>query len=176
MTQHNPHVHRNSAAAVREQAPRLRLKSNSSKTGYVDGAWWPRSDDLAIELPALLTAVSRRLGPVRRVTYRLGEWASTPEEMVVEGTTVVLEGHRNGTVNTIELLGTRDRRLVVLVIPPYTDDHRAFAAMTTASAGSDVSTVDELLMITPRERHNRAERAEAVHRWKSDDQHRTSTR
>ncbi len=30
-----------------EHTPRLRLKPKAPQSGYVDGAWWPRSDDLA---------------------------------------------------------------------------------------------------------------------------------
>ncbi len=164
MTQDNAHTHSGD-----DPAPRLRLKPDSKKTGYVDGAWWPRSDDLGTELPALLATVADRLGPVRRITYRLGEWASAPSELTIDGQAVLLEGHRNGTVNTIEVLSTRDRRLVVLVIPPYTDDLQAFAAMNAAAAARDVSTVDELLMITPRERRDRTARVDAVRRWRSDD-------
>ncbi|WP_369974789.1 DUF5994 family protein [Nocardia sp. MDA0666] len=59
-----------------------------------------------------------RLGRGRRVTYRLGEWTSAPSDLVIEGLVVRLEGHRNGTVNTIDMLGTRDRRLVILVTHP----------------------------------------------------------
>ncbi|PPJ24694.1 hypothetical protein C5E45_25240 [Nocardia nova] len=169
MTQDNARAHRQSSDAVDDRAPRVRLKPDSAKTGYVDGAWWPRSDDLEVELPALLATVAGRLGPVRRITYRLGEWASAPSDLVIEGLAVRLEGHRTGTVNTIEMLGTRDRRLVLLVIPPYTDDQQAFAAMTTASATGDVSTVDELLMISPGERRDRTTRAAAVRRWSSED-------
>jgi hypothetical protein len=33
---------------------RLKLKPKAPTTGYVDGAWWPRSRDLSAELPALL--------------------------------------------------------------------------------------------------------------------------
>ena len=29
-----------------EHTPRLRLKPKAPQSGYVDGAWWPRSDDL----------------------------------------------------------------------------------------------------------------------------------
>lgn len=74
MTQDNLDPTRENSGSV-EELPRLRLKPVSAKTGYVDGAWWPRSDNLAVELPALPASVSGRLGPVRRITYRLGEWA-----------------------------------------------------------------------------------------------------
>ncbi|MBF6334107.1 DUF5994 family protein [Nocardia transvalensis] len=149
-----------------ERTPRLLLKTNASKTGYVDGAWWPYSDNLATELPALLRASAIRLDGIRRVTYRLGEWASMPGELVVDGQTVRLDGYRHGTVNTIEVLGARNHRLVLLVVPPYTDAHDAFAAMASASATDNASTVDELLMIGARERTDRTGRAAALRRWR----------
>ncbi|WP_062995527.1 DUF5994 family protein [Nocardia mikamii] len=169
MTEANDRTHRRSSDPADDRIPRLRLKPDSAKTGYVDGAWWPRSDNLMVELPALLATVTGRLGPIRRITYRLGEWASAPSDLVIEGLAIRLEGHRTGAVNTIQMLGTRDRRLDLLVIPPYTDDHRAVAAMDTASATGDVSTVDDLLMISPGERRDRTTRAEAVRRWSSED-------
>lgn len=46
---------------------RLRTKPKAPTTGYVDGAWWPRSRDLAVELPALLAVPVVRLGQVQRV-------------------------------------------------------------------------------------------------------------
>ena len=45
---------RGSQRTTPKTRPRLRLKPKAPTTGYVDGAWWPRSDDLAIELPDLL--------------------------------------------------------------------------------------------------------------------------
>ncbi len=38
--------------------PRLRLKPKAPQSGYVDGAWWPYSDDLTAELPDLLAVLS----------------------------------------------------------------------------------------------------------------------
>jgi hypothetical protein len=54
-----------------KNTPRLRLKPKAPATGYVDGAWWPHSDDLPIELPDLLAVLSVRLGPIDRVIYKL---------------------------------------------------------------------------------------------------------
>ena len=48
---------------------RLRLKPAHRSCGLVQGAWWPRTDQLFIELPPLLAALSPRLGSVDRVTY-----------------------------------------------------------------------------------------------------------
>ncbi|WP_327114093.1 DUF5994 family protein [Nocardia sp. NBC_01730] len=156
-------------------APRVQLKPPTSKTGYttpktgyVDGAWWPHSDVLVRELPALLAVLAARIGPVHHVAYPLGEWAGTPSELVVAGRTVRCAGYRYGTAHTVEMLGVKDCRLVLLVVPPYTDAHDAFAMMTSASATNDESAVDELLMIGVRERSDRAERAAAEQRWVSE--------
>ena len=37
----------------RTSAPRLQLEPTSSRTTVLDGGWWPRSTDPAIELPAV---------------------------------------------------------------------------------------------------------------------------
>nr|WP_269770356.1 MULTISPECIES: DUF5994 family protein [Mycobacterium] len=49
------------------RTPRSRLKPKAHQSGYVDGAWWPRSDDLSAELPDLLAVLSVRLGRIDRV-------------------------------------------------------------------------------------------------------------
>ncbi|WP_067577377.1 DUF5994 family protein [Nocardia terpenica] len=145
-----------------ERTPRILLKVDSAKTGYVDGAWWPYSDDLPAELPAVLSPLAAQLGTVHRVTYRLREWASAPDEFVFAGHVVRLDGYRHGTAHTVEVSGPRDRRLVLLVVPPGTTAHRAFSVMTTASGKHNESTVDELLMSGPRDRIGRAA---ALRQW-----------
>jgi hypothetical protein len=53
------------------EQPRLKLrrrrKPKAPTTGYVDGAWWPRSRDLAAELPVLIAVLAARLGSIVRV-------------------------------------------------------------------------------------------------------------
>jgi hypothetical protein len=64
---------------------RLRLRPKALTTGYVDGAWWPRSRDLAAELPALLAVPAVRLGEIPRVSYDLTEWETAPPEITADG-------------------------------------------------------------------------------------------
>ncbi|WP_206055230.1 DUF5994 family protein [Nocardia sp. CS682] len=151
-----------------QRALRLRLKPKAPKTGYVDGAWWPHSEDLAAELPALLAAVADRIGPIHHVAYPLDEWARTTGELVIAGRTVRVEGFRQGTLHTVELLGVKNRRVVLLVVPPAAVELDAAATMVSASAVDDESAVDELLTIGTRERGDRAEGAAAVQRWDSE--------
>ena len=61
-------------------------------TGFVDGGWWPRSDDLAAELPELLAQMSTAGYQVRRVAYNLDAWDPAPRRLTVAGRVVRLGG------------------------------------------------------------------------------------
>lgn len=127
------------------RTPRLRLKPKAPQTGYVDGAWWPMSDDLAAELPDLLAVLSVRLGPIDRVIYHLGEWATAVRKFATGGRTVRLDGFGYQPVNTVEVLGLNRNRIVLLVVPPHTDPDDAHATMMAAAGPSNAATVDGLL-------------------------------
>ncbi|WP_019929001.1 DUF5994 family protein [Nocardia sp. BMG111209] len=160
------------ATVVREHPPRLLLKAHGKKVGYVDGAWWPHSDDLASELPALFQALAPRLGTIHRVTYRSDEWASGPDELVFAGRAVRLDRSRHGAAHTVEVLGTSNTRLVLLVIPPATSGYRAYTTMTSAAAPDNEATVEQLLHHT-RPGHRRTGRAAALRRVHADSDRRS---
>lgn len=137
-----------------EHTPRLRLKpkasARSSPTGFVDGAWWPASNDLLTELPDLLAVLSVRLGPISHVTYQLGEWATAPVKTVIGGRVVRLAGYRRQPGNTIEVLGLGGTSIVLLVVPAGTDAEQAHSSMMTAATPEDASTTDGLLVASHR--------------------------
>ena len=128
-----------------EQTPRLRLKPKAPTTGYVDGAWWPRSDDLPAEVPDLLAVLSVRLGPINRVIYNLAEWVMAPTKLPTDGGVVRLAGYTRQPVNTIEVTGCNGSKIVLLVVPARTDTDDAHHTMMTAAVPDDVSTVEDLL-------------------------------
>ncbi|MGH3525239.1 MAG: DUF5994 family protein [Mycobacterium sp.] len=128
-----------------EKTPRLRLKPKAPTTGYVDGAWWPHSDDLPIELPDLLAVLSVRLGPIDRVTYNLTEWAKAPAKLLTGGRLVRLGGYYRQPVNTIEVLGVNRNKTVLLVVPARTDPDHAHDVMMAAATPNNASTIDCLL-------------------------------
>ena len=130
-----------------EHTPRLRLKPKAPSTGYVDGAWWPHSADLAAELPDLLAVLSVRLGVIGRVMYNLGEWAKVPPRLATGGRTVRLDGYHRQPVNTIEVVGLDNARIALLVVAPQTDPDQAHATMMAAAGVDDASTVDGLLVV-----------------------------
>ena len=61
---------------------RLRLKPAHRSCGFVQGAWWPRTDQLFTELPPLLAALAPRVGSVDRVIYDETRWA--PQSLRLE--------------------------------------------------------------------------------------------
>ena len=148
--------------------PRLRLKPKAPQSGFVDGAWWPRSDDLAEELPDLLAVLSVRLGPIARVTYGFNEWAKAPAKFPTGGRDVRLDGYRRQPMHTVEVLGVNRTKILLLVVPPHTDPHQAHDTMMAAAAPNNGSTVDALLVIRLRDKEFRTETAAMYERWDSD--------
>jgi hypothetical protein len=139
-----------------ENTPRLRLKPKAPRTGHVDGAWWPRSDSLATELPDLLAVLSVRLGVVDRVMYNLFEWAKVPRRLMTGGRAVRLDGYRLQPANTLGVLGLGRDKVLLLIVQPNTDPDNAHEAMMTAAAPDNASTVGDLLATDTRDReaHN----------------------
>ncbi len=104
-----------------QRTPRLRLKPKAPSTGHVDGAWWPHSDDLLMELPDLLAVLSVRLGPIDRVSYNFADWAAAPTKFPTGGDTVRLSGFYQQQGNTLEVIGINRSKLVLLVVPSHTE-------------------------------------------------------
>lgn len=112
---------------------RLRLATDTSPTGYVDGGWWPHSRDLSVELPVLVAELTHRLGAVTVITFAPMAWQTAPSELTVAGTTVSLAGSRAQDPYTVHVSGSDGRQLTLLVIPPEAPGNPARHAMMTAA-------------------------------------------
>ncbi|ASR36642.1 hypothetical protein BAY61_18375 [Prauserella marina] len=112
---------------------RLRMKRVGAPTGRVDGVWWPRSRDLAVELPDLLAALQIWHGRIERVTYNLTMWKSDTRRLTVPGGVVRLEGFRSQATDTVTIAGSDRRRLTLLVVPPEATPLAGGHAMTTTT-------------------------------------------
>jgi hypothetical protein len=144
------------------------LKPKAPQSGYVDGAWWPGTDDLTVELPDLLAVLSVRLGRIERVMYNLNEWAKAPAKLATGGRAVRLDGYLRQPINTVEVLGVNRNRIVLLVVPPHADPHHAHDTMMAAAGPNNASTVDGLLTISLRDGETRSQAAAAQERWESE--------
>jgi hypothetical protein len=137
-------IHTPQSAPVDHEQSRSALKPSAPVTGRVDGGWWPRSRDLAAELPALQAVVAQRLGTVESVSYHLGDWDPAARRAVVDGRSVRLAGYRTQHPATIDVLGVR-RRLTLLVVSPGTAPATAQAALAAAGSPGNTDGIDALL-------------------------------
>lgn len=134
-----------STAVVEHQALRLRLKPKAPITGYVDGAWWPRSRDLSAELPGLLAVLAVRLGRIERVTYNLARWQSAARRLVIDGGAIRLEGFRSQHLDTVTVIGDEWHRMTLLVVPPETNPAAARHVLMAASHRNNGDSIETLL-------------------------------
>ncbi|MBC9714609.1 hypothetical protein H9Y04_18795 [Streptomyces sp. TRM66268-LWL] len=113
-------------------AARLALKSPAGH-GLLDGAWWPRSRDLAAELPALAEALDPLWGRITRVAVNPMLWPVVPRQAAV-GNRVVKIGWFTPELDPhkLLLLGYGAGRWDLLVIPPETDAAAADRLMAAA--------------------------------------------
>ncbi|MET9496930.1 DUF5994 family protein [Streptomyces sp. NPDC006552] len=110
-------------------AVRLRLVSQSAGDYMplrIDGAWWPRSADLASELPRLLAALPPGWGRITSVLVDEAAWSPFPGRLLVAEQVVRL--HRTTTQrspSTVCLLAPGHGRWDLLVVPPSATDAEA---------------------------------------------------
>jgi hypothetical protein len=127
------------------QALRLRLKPAGSTNGYVDGAWWPRSRDLAAELPALAQALTARLGSVWQVVFALTSWDSVPRRVQFDGHPVRLEGFHSQDENVVSVVSLDRQRIRLLVIPTNVSEAVSQDAMKIATTHDNADSPAAIL-------------------------------
>ncbi|WP_432846266.1 DUF5994 family protein [Amycolatopsis sp. CA-161197] len=124
---------------------RVRLKPQPSVTGFVDGAWWPRSTELTAEVPELAAALAERIGPVWRVAYPSPAWTVPGTRMVNRGMIIRLEGFPAQDPHIVHVTGSLMRRLTLLVVPAETTPVIVERAMSAASDQNDATRPAALL-------------------------------
>jgi hypothetical protein len=130
--------------AVRDEV-RLQLKP-AAGGGYVDGAWWPRSRDAGVEFRDVLAAVRDQVGEVERISYPLADgWQIAHRKLVVDGRLVRLEGFHSMPADTLALIGTQQRRLILLVVAPDTAQDAATTALRTAADPDSTVSAEDIL-------------------------------
>ena len=97
---------------------RLTLCERDLTQAAVDGIWWPKTLDLSLELPDLVTVFNLRVGRVRRVVYDPTVWLPAPSRVIRRNEMVSLDPYRLVYSDTIFLQGTRSRDAVLFVLAP----------------------------------------------------------
>ncbi|GAA2604958.1 DUF5994 family protein [Streptomyces axinellae] len=129
---------------------RLSLKPQGPQSGLLDGAWWPRSRDLAAELPALIAVLDPVWGHMTRVTVNPARWAGVPAEVTVAGRVVSIGPFTDDQdPETLLLRQSGVRRRDLLVVPPRLGQAAAARLMAAATDPQNVRTATELLAEDP---------------------------
>ncbi|MFE2237627.1 DUF5994 family protein [Streptomyces sp. NPDC059442] len=124
---------------------RLSLTPKTTKAGLLDGAWWPRSRDLAAELPPLVDALDKRLGRITRVLVNPTRWPVVPHKVPVTGHIVHVGWFTEQDPDKMILLSYTVSRCDLLVIPPETEPAAATRLMAAAATPGGVLTASVLM-------------------------------
>jgi hypothetical protein len=123
---------------------RLRREGAGADVAF-DGAWWPRSRDLAAELPELVAALATLGVRAERFTYPADVWQPVDRKVHVAGRTVRTGAFRSMDQQLVSLTVDGDRRLDLLVVPPEADALTGVRALRMAGLREDSSSPQRVL-------------------------------
>ncbi|MEU0283191.1 DUF5994 family protein [Streptomyces sp. NPDC006195] len=135
----------------RVQPARLTLAPGAHGTGAFDGVWWPRSRDLARELPALAVAMDLPWGRITNVLVNPTHWAAVPRKVQLPDRMLHVGWFAEQDPHKLILRSYSTGRWDLLVIPPETSPAMAARLMARA-AGPDSVLSASALIATERER------------------------
>jgi hypothetical protein len=102
----------------------------------VDGAWWPRSRDPAIELAALIEELGAQRTPVRGIALTRVGWDSAPRRIrLASGRKVAVDWSQTG--HMIRIIDTNYQWIDLLIISVETTPASAELALAMATDGQD---------------------------------------
>ena len=123
----------------------------SSRAGgdhAVDGGWWPRTADFAVEFRELgepLSAGGR--GPVTLLQANITDWTATPQLVTGPSGPVSVSWFTELFEHFVVAYCASGRRLTLLVVPPDTDTEVARRALALAADPETASLGDEILAV-----------------------------
>ncbi|WP_328419459.1 DUF5994 family protein [Streptomyces sp. NBC_00443] len=148
------------AVPFRAPTARLALKSESpsDRPAKLDGAWWPRSRDLPVELSALADVLDPLWGRITRLAVNPRHWPILPPRIFVNGH-VVKVGWFTSELDphAILLLSRTAGRRDLLVVPPETAATSAARLMAAVSEETGPPITATALMTAEGARHENQE-------------------
>jgi hypothetical protein len=137
------------------------MAASQVNSDRLDGAWWPHSSDVAIELPPLLNAIGQQFGRTRAVMLNPAAWTASPQWVPWGTRRARIEWYRHQDPNIAILLGENGVRIDLLVIPLNTESRDALAALNLASTNGNMLTASDTLLAAHKSTeptHNRTRR------------------
>jgi hypothetical protein len=140
--------------------PTVRLELQGTPTGalqgMLDGAWWPHSRDLVVELPSLISELLRRGREISRVSYHPETWKLAPRAIAVDGHSIKLGWFHSMDPHLLTLTGVYGAgRLDLLVVPPDSSAATAARLMAAANEPDNRRTASAAMLAAADEDPNR---------------------
>lgn len=126
-------------------ASRLALTPRSQSLARFDGAWWPRTRNLAVEVSALAAALTPHAFHLSRVAYGKDGWAAAGRKAASAGRTIRLGWFASQDPAVVILGDGHGGRLDLLVVPPDSTSAKAQTAMAEASRTGNTRAASDIL-------------------------------
>ncbi|MFI6775523.1 DUF5994 family protein [Nocardia sp. NPDC050412] len=115
------------------RTPRLLLRTSGSRSGQVDGAWWPWTANLTAELHDLISVLTPRLGSTVRIGFAWNA-VNLAQRRIDHDDGIRLYGPGAAqSQDVMHLAGVGGTHLALLVIPADTPPDQANSLMRSAS-------------------------------------------
>ncbi|MGZ4490104.1 MAG: DUF5994 family protein [Nocardioidaceae bacterium] len=145
------------------RVPLRLLLSRSPGHGALDGAWWPQSKQLELELADLVDHFPEKAGRIIRAVYSRPDWLPAPRRVKVARGFIKAGSFPRDDTHVI-LLGLSDREILhLLVVPPDSSPRFAREAMKTAATPTNLRSASTILAAG----HEREREQFAAH-WDDD--------
>lgn len=124
---------------------RLRLAVHAADN-RLDGGWWPRSTDLAVELADLVTQLPAELGAVVHALVPASDWDPVPEAVETPLPGVIrVETSRTRVPHLLRLTTSSGLVLDLLVVPAWFTRGQGEEALLASATAGNIHAATELL-------------------------------
>ena len=123
----------NGMSGARRSACPVRIALATALGGDIDGAWWPRADSMATELPELVEALHRPLGEILDIRVNWSSTDRTPDLSSMTSYAMSMPGWRHSRQRVMVISGRR-ARAKLLVVPHLTSSALALMVLRRAAA------------------------------------------
>ena len=123
---------------------RLRMTGHPG-ADRLDGGWWPRTRNLAVELADLVEHFPPELGRIARALFSPPDWDSAPRRIPVAHGYVKVGSFPRDDTHLVILTTTNRTVLHVLVVPPGLAEDRGAEALLAAATPGNTHSATEVL-------------------------------
>lgn len=126
---------------------RLALTAKLVSSNRLDGAWWPGSRDLTMEIPLLVKAIEARFGWLRTVLVSVEDWDAPPPawRLTSRRAPRLVRADRHPR-HVVSLLRDDGRAIGLLLIAPAEPEAVARTAMHLAASVDNSTSAAETLL------------------------------